>query len=361
MQALRSMSGGAEVQVARIVVDSLGMSLTSSLDDRKGPIAVFFSERIPNVRSLQREFRKRVAGRATIRPRAGSVAGVPWGTLGTAIDYRMRYYFAAYSVRDTVAFLGLGTLSPAAVLVALGSSNSQPLDPLLPDRWAKPFVDFLDSLDRAVAKANPVGRSLSRGAEDELNRHCYVLALLEQYYRVGRKVNSPILALPEESGVAELLALADPWLEDLRRLSQGFFRECQALLGREHVLNPTFAGSALIGGADADFIVERCLVEVKTTIDPVLRSLLLWQMLGYVLLDLDDRFRIDKVAVYMARQAMFLRWPLRTFMQEMASAPVDLAAVRRDFEDVLREAKLGLDPWDLVESGRMVRLSREGA
>jgi len=168
-------------KVARIVVDCLGMSPTSSLEDRKGPIAVFFSERFSNVRSLQREFRERLAGRTTIRPRAGLGAGVPWGTLGTAIDYRMRYYFAAYSVRDTVAFLGLGPLSPGAVLVALGSSDSRPLDPLLLDRWSKPFVDFLDSLDRAVANSEPVGRSLSRRAEDELNRHCYVLALLEQY------------------------------------------------------------------------------------------------------------------------------------------------------------------------------------
>jgi len=117
----------------------------------------------------------------------------------------------------------------------------------------------------------------------------------------------------------------------------------------------------VIGGAVADFIVERCLVEVKTTIDPVLRSLLLWQLLGYVLLDFHDRYRIDEVAVYMARQAMLLRWPLLSFMQEMAGGPVDLAAARRDFEDVVREAKLGLDPWDLLESGRMVRLSREEA
>jgi len=318
------------------------MSLTSALDDRKGLVAAFFAEWFPNVRPMQKEFRELMAGRSTIRPSATSGAAVPWGTLGTAIDYRMRYYFAAYRPEVTVAALGLETFHELA-----------------DERWVERLAaDFFASLDHVVTRSNPVGRRLPQRVEDALNRHCYVLALLEQFYRVGPTVNSPLLALPEGAGVGELLELAGAWLGDLRQLSWGFFRECGELLAREHVLNPTFAGSGLIGGADADFIVERCLVEVKTTIDPVLRSLLVYQLLGYVLLDFDNRFRLDEVAVYMSRQSILVRWPLQPFMEALAGRPVNIPSVRQDFEGVVRDAKLAVSLADLLASGRMVHLGR---
>lgn len=348
---------GHAVQVRECVADYPGMSLTSALDDRKGLVAAFFAERFPNVRPMQKGFRELMAGRATIRPSATSGAAVPWGTLGTAIDYRMRYYFAAYLPEETIAFLGLGTLSPGAV-VALRRGSDSSLHGLARDRWAEPLADFFASLDRAVTSSDPVGRRLPQRVEDALNRHCYVLALLEQFYRVGPTVNSPLLALPDGAGVGEFLELAGPWLEDLRQLSWAFFRECGELLAREHVLNPTFAGSSLIGGADADFIVERCLAEVKTTIDPVLRSLLVYQLLGYVLLDFDDRFRLDEVAVYMSRQSILVRWPLQPFMEALAGGPVNIPSVRQDFEGVVRDAKLAVSLADLLASGRMVHLRR---
>lgn len=261
----------------------------------------------------------------------------------------MRYYLAAYPMQDTVAFLGLGMLSPRAALFALGRPHSAQHDSLIEDRRTELLSDFLGSLSRTLESVNPVGRTLSRAAEDELNRHCYVLALLEQFYRVGRAVNSPILALPDSSGVRELLTLADPWLQDLRHLSRAFFRAFGALIAQPHVLNPTFAGSGVIGGADADFVVGRSLIEVKTTIDPVLRSILLWQILGYVLLDFDDHFHIDEVGVYMSRQALLVRWPLQTFMEQLAGRPMDLATARRDFERMLRGAGLGIDEWSVEE------------
>lgn len=98
------------------------MSLTSSLDDRSGPIARFFAMRFPNVRPMQKQFRERLVRRPTIRPALGE--GVPWGTIGTAIDYRMRYYLAAYRPETTIAALGTGRFigSPTSD----GSSGSWP-------------------------------------------------------------------------------------------------------------------------------------------------------------------------------------------------------------------------------------------
>lgn len=89
----------------------------------------------------------------------------------------MRYYFAAFQATQTVAFSGLGVLSPNAMLAVLRDSDPQPdqLDDVPPDRWVDLFVRFFESLARAVAQADPVERRLSKRAEDALNRHCYIL------------------------------------------------------------------------------------------------------------------------------------------------------------------------------------------
>lgn len=169
-------------------------------------------------------------------------------------------------------------------------------------------------------------------------------------------LNSPLFQLPEDATLRELLALPDPWLEDLRQLSWAFFRDCRDLLNREHFLNPTFAGSGPIGGADADLIVERCLIEIKTTVHPSLNAQLLYQMLGYVLLDFDDRFELEEVAVYMSRQSTLVRWTLLDLIETLAEKPVQLATLRQEFEEVVRRAGLQLTSTGLLASGRPVVL-----
>ncbi|MBI3648454.1 MAG: hypothetical protein HY240_06890 [Actinobacteria bacterium] len=67
------------------------MSLTSALADTKGPVSRFFVEHFPEVRTLQQEWRQRMTGVRTARPPED--LRPPWGTIGTAFDYRVRFYF----------------------------------------------------------------------------------------------------------------------------------------------------------------------------------------------------------------------------------------------------------------------------
>jgi hypothetical protein len=78
------------------------------------------------------------------------------------------------------------------------------------------------------------------------------------------------------------------------------------------VFKPTFSGGSAIGGADADLIVDRCLIEVKATINPgkIGKASWPWQLLGYALLDLDNRYELSELALYLARQGLLLRWPI---------------------------------------------------
>ena len=68
------------------------MSLTSQLDNSSSPIRKFLEERSPNTRAVTSEANAQFRKVETIRPSEP----VPWGTMGTAFDYRARYYFQAW-------------------------------------------------------------------------------------------------------------------------------------------------------------------------------------------------------------------------------------------------------------------------
>ena len=100
------------------------------------------------------------------------------------------------------------------------------------------------------------------------------------------------------------------------------------------MLNPTFVGSRDLLGADADLIVEGCLVEIKTTIQRRVRDNWIDQLLGYVLLDYEDQFQINEVAIYLARQQTTLRWPIGLLLGPATTEKLN--ALRREFRDLLR-------------------------
>jgi len=60
------------------------------------------------------------------------------------------------------------------------------------------------------------------------------------------------------------------------------------------------------------------------------------QLLGYVLFDVEDRYAIEAVAVYLAWQGVLLTAPLaEVFQLASGRASFDLAGARRDFRAVI--------------------------
>lgn len=194
---------------------------------------------------------------------------------------------------------------------------------------AHPNVDeFADRLRDTLADMRPVKRRLERSQEELLERYCVVLSLYEMIYRSGRVpefLHLPTTTAPfVPTTIDDLLAVPQPhWIDDLCTLSWAFFDDNADLLGRPTILNPTFDGSAHVGGADADadadMIVDDCLVDVKLTIDSGLKKLGAWlyQLLGYTLLDYSDRYGIRNVALYMPRQRTWFRWSIEDLMEKL--------------------------------------------
>ncbi|MGH7111617.1 MAG: hypothetical protein ACREFK_14460 [Stellaceae bacterium] len=233
------------------------------------------------------------------------------GTIGTAVDYRLRYYFDAYSSPDTVAANG----------VYMAGSKA--------GKIASRFFDYHDNL---VARLNPVARQLGDDDETALNTGCVVLAWFEQIYRTGR-IFPPLDVLLEKENVEDLLTAVPPEVvQDIGQLSAAFASDAKHLFKPNPILNPTFSGSLDIGGADADIIVDKILIEFKCTskIDVSKLRAAALQLLGYVLLDYDGKYTISDLMVYLPRQRASWRVPLWHLV--LPPAEVILATARGNTE-----------------------------
>lgn len=184
--------------------------------------------------------------------------------------------------------------------------------------------------------------------DDGLLRLCWAVACFTDVYRAGWRPGGPLDALPDR-GPVDLLALAGDdaigELRDLTGLARDRLLPITAALALEGPtrLAPTFAGSPLMP-ADADLVVGGALVELKTGQGPkaagagrraCLDATTLCQLLGYVLHDLDDRYRLRRVVLYQARYGHVASWELQALLDELAGRPVDLPAVRDRWRSTL--------------------------
>lgn len=323
------------------------MSLTAELDKKESPVTRWFAARVTNLKPISEEWNAAVRAAPLIRPETDR--RIP-GTVGTAFDYRLRYWFAVTPLEEFVASAGMRSLSLGGARPI--ASRRGAADAFLalkgpPPAASAPVVslleDFVSSLGANLARLRPADRVLAEAEEQLLCRYCYLLGLFEELFRAGLQIRSPLYELSDGASVDDLLALPPQiWIDDLCSLSAAFADHHDKLAHGEFVLNPMFAGSTEIGGADADLIVDGCLLDVKTTVEPKFtRTRVLYQLLGYVLLDYDDRYGIDAVGVYLSRQALLLRWPLLPLLKQLLEREeVSLADLRLSFREAVLAARV---------------------
>jgi hypothetical protein len=299
------------------------------------PIARHLRERFPNVSDLQRPYTQATAGLTPIEPRPG--ARIAYGTLGTAFDWQMR--FLVEPAPDLhLAFAGallagkdLFSLFGALAAEVGGSFTVIARPGPLPPRPAAPAGGH---------------RAAALDAE-RLTRACWALALFTEVYRSGLVARSPLGLLNPAASLDELLALASAdEIADLLALAGAARRELLPALaargGPIHV-GPTFAGSVDLA-ADADLIAGGLLLELKVNLgdrrsDGRRRCSLdrqtVYELLGYLLLDYENAYRIEALGVYSARYAHLAIWPLTELLGVLAGGPVDLAQARAEFRQAV--------------------------
>ncbi len=307
------------------------MSLTTQLDNSSSPIRKFLEERFPNARAVTSEANALLRKAETIRPSEP----VPWATLGMAFDYRARYYFCVTPSSKLAAWKGaLSQWGTTWFAEGLTGDIVRVVD--------QPVESFFADLDETLARMARKGRLLDLEQQDEelLARYCIVLALFEEFYRSGAgqaRISSPLMRHGAQSMVEAPLRIAeDHWVEDLCLLSRMFFHAFHDKLSGEAILNPTFRGSGDVGVADADIIVGKCLMELKTTVKASIEKVKgLYQLIGYLLLDYDDEFWIEKLGFYMARQGQTIEWPdADLFGRLMGQKTPPLRDLRQEFRAI---------------------------
>ena len=311
------------------------MSLTSELKNPHSRVRTFMRERLPNTRRVMALSRSRMGVMATRRPEPP----VPWSLIGTALDYRIRFYFPPSGrmarLENLICYLG----AAKACGGKLSYDDDDEVQELMPPTTTLAgrlnhglLEDFFESLTNCLRREPPQKR-LDADAEDLLLRHCIVMAALDVFLRIGLDRRSVLLNPQPRQTVAELLAVAEQeWLHDLRHLSWTFHDGFSHLWTQPAVLNPTFDGSGFVGGADADLIVDGCLIDVKTTIRPLESAEWIYQLLVYALLDWQDAHKIKSVAVYFSRQGRLLEWEVEELLEELTGdVGVTLAGLRGDW------------------------------
>jgi hypothetical protein len=133
---------------------------------------------------------------------------------------------------------------------------------------------------------------------DMLLESTLLLGQMDGIYRAG--VIDPNLGVPDHSDVEDLRSLLSVVKPDPFRAQ----KVC--------VLNPVFEQEQLVGGADADFIIDDTLFEVKTTKYLGLRTDYYHQLIGYFVLfkiggllsKPREEVHIKRLAIYYSRHGI---------------------------------------------------------
>ncbi len=220
---------------------------------------------------------------------------------------------------------------------ARDSRHAWAIDRGLSERLTRETWNLLASaLKDALVETQPVGKRSAQAAEERLCRACYALAAYEAVFRARPSPWWPIVMAGRSRSLQQLLEMASvEAVADLVQLSQAFCETQRALIAKPAVLNPTFTLSPLLGGADADLIVDHCLIDIKAGQLGRPGTTDFYQLLGYVLADTTDRYEVASVGIYFARQPALVTWPLDQFCETLAGRPVDLATTRLEFAELV--------------------------
>jgi hypothetical protein len=302
----------------------IGLPLTRQLSYENAPVSLFLARHLPDTHKVVQDYHRRITGLP--RPVQPKDAWRPaWPALGHAIDYRLRLSLRC-PLGDAVR-IGIA---------AVASGEPLPGAPDQPGRTALATTGYylLTVVDRFLAGTLEL--------EDKwLTRLCFVASFYEDVYRTGEIAHYSMLRDATFRTDLRALVKAVPSyvVADIAaqlELAQPVFTPFRALPQPQVACGPVFAGSADIGGADADFIVGGLLLDCKATTTPTrLGSSEIAQLAGYLLLDYHDQYRVTQVGLYLSRQGAAITWPVPEFLRLLgANAP--LPELRGRLRDYLR-------------------------
>lgn len=309
------------------------MSLSSQLQNKDSLFSAFLRDHLPELRPATDSFRKMLGkpdAAALLLPQAPAGVQPLWGTLGAAIDHRLRYAFSSAETWDGAVELGTQT----AVEIAWSQAGHDSAHAM-----ATTAAALKQTLARLLVDERPDDRDremlLPPAAEEHLARLCVAMSWFEEVYRSGYLApTGPLAALGKSMTLPALLqAVPDYAARDLAAQ----VRKAQPALGPVRSgttpgacrTGPVFAGSTDVDGADADLIAGTLMIDIKATkVVTRLPAPALKQLIGYALLDYPNHYGLTHVGLYLTRLGRLMTWDVHELVHMMgARAPLsDLRA-----------------------------------
>lgn len=290
------------------------VSLTSQLGSKQSAVRRFFDAEVgpakPVCQAANRQLRGLwVSGGPPVAP----VGGADSGLVGMAVEFVMA---AAAGERREAHIAGA-------------------LTPELADQRAFAQLEALDELLRQFKAGMPTGDSLARAADCAL-----VLARLEQGYRTQQFASIPDPAVAQPEGLDAVIAATQATHAtrvDLLQLLDAALQDNRDLYRAKSLhVNPGFMLSSALGGADADLIADGLLIDFKATRDrSVVRSVDIYQLLGYALADLVNEYGIHSVGISALRWRATVQWPVDRLLHDLSGQKRSLMEWRKRFAAAL--------------------------
>lgn len=271
----------------------------------------FFAEYMRGITKFVRSEGKQVASLTT---EVGLGDRGQAGTIGTAFDYRLRLHLGFDTKSNVIQ------LAPYRMMM-LGSGLGREVDM----KWFESIKELL--------QVTP------KGNDETLAKISVILAWLDQGFRGSPQWPDGMKAIAETAAKTSWT-----WQDIVWAVESTTSAEITELMQLaldvgvpegETLCAPEFAGSKLVGGADADLIIDECIYDVKTTVNP--RPNLpqsIRQILGYVLLDWIDQYELDRIGMYFSRQGKWMSWSIPDVVSVAASYPsMTVSMLREEFRE----------------------------
>lgn len=287
------------------------MSLTSELRDAGSPIRAYLDGVSPILAATRgsSSTARQAAATLGLVGLAGKPLLVPAGDAvdgplsGTAFDIRARIELGGFDPAASTSAAGVDVLPGIASLVENGDYRAA-----------------------VLSDAFRIGEELLRQPADtsDLTRAAFLFAYCEQVYRGGPEALSGALGAAcdkVEDGLSLAQAIPDAALEDVEALLEAGRPQIDAwseriAAGTRFEPNPGFSGARLLGGADGDWMIGERLIDCKVYGGLTIAKLrdFLRQLIGYVMLDLEDALGIRGVGIWLPRQQELKTWSLEQLL-----------------------------------------------